>query len=593
MQDTPPLADARALAIAMTKAASVTGSPGEKAFPAFLRSILAAMPYFEEHPRDLFLDPIPGDPVGRSNLFALARGKGKACVVLTGHYDVVQTAAYGSLEPLAFDPEALCERLKADLEGLERKADDASFPGAARDASISRLKADLESGEFLPGRGLLDMKSGLAAGIAVLSRFASGKARDGSMLFMAVADEEGSSLGMKAALPRLQALMAERRMEIAAVFNLDAAVDQGSGELGRALFTGSVGKTLPFVYFLGKSAHAGSPFEGINPALMAAEFARALECDPEAFKERHANPGERPAPPTILYMRENRESYDVTMPRTVFCALNALSQETPPESILDEVSRLAADAMDRAVSILRERASTYSRMISGHFTPRISAPRSLLFDEFLELAERGWREVRGRKSGEAEADQRTEGGSEAGRGQALSRARKRAASLHPEDKVLQTMDILDELLPFTGIEGPAAVAGFAPPYYARAELDGSRHAAFISKIRAVLSSYAQEGNKPLRIRPFFPGISDMSLLSPAEGAGERSFVRTQSPVADSSSDESAGLALGCPVLNLGPWGREYHQAGERVNADYAFRELPEILYRLCAAALVKGDRDRG
>ena len=34
--------------------------------------------------------------------------------------------------------------------------------------------ADLKSGDFLPGRGLLDMKSGLAAGLAAMEAYQGG-----------------------------------------------------------------------------------------------------------------------------------------------------------------------------------------------------------------------------------------------------------------------------------------------------------------------------------------------------------------------------------------------------------------------------------
>lgn len=541
--------DAEALSLALTRKASVTDGPGEKAFPAYLRSILARIPYFREQPADLCLLPIPEDPLGRSNLFALVRGEGEACVVLTGHYDVVHTAMYGPLESLAFDPPALRDRLLADLSEL-----------TGRDNPLFKLKQDLESGEFLPGRGLLDMKSGLAAGIVALARFAAAKGRRGNLLFLAVADEEGSSHGMKAAAPQLQVFLAERGLKAAAVFNLDAAVDQGSGELGRALFTGSVGKTLPFVYFVGKSAHAGSPYDGISPVLPAGEFAREIESNPEAFRERQPFPGEKPSPPTFLYFRESREHYDVTMPPSVFCALNVLSHAAGPESILETVSKLAAEAMDKAVSALRERASTYSRLVSGHVSLPAGAPRVLRFEEYLGLAEKGQAE-------------------------ALPQARRKAGGLHPGDKVLQTLEVLNALLPLTGLEGPAAVVGFAPPYYARVQLDEGRDAAFLALTRSVLSAYAEEGHRPIRLRPFFPGISDMSLLAPADSAEERSFVRSQMPIPDLSSEESKRISLGCPVVNLGPWGREYHQAGERVQTTYAFRELPELLGRLTKAIL--------
>ena len=553
MEKTPLHRDAKALSLALTRRASVTDSPGEKSFPSYLRSIIAKIPYFAKEPGDLSLLPIPND--GRSNLFALARGEGRRCVVLTGHYDVVQTSMYGPLEPLAFDPEALRDRLLADLADQTGK-----------DNPRRKLKEDLESGEFLPGRGILDMKSGLAAGIVVLSRFSAAKERRGNLLFMAVADEEGSSKGMKAAAPALKAFLAERGLEASAVFNLDSAVDQEGGEAGRAVFSGSVGKTLPFVFFVGMSAHAGSPFDGVNPVLPASEFARDVECNPEALQERQAVPGEEPAPPSILYFRESRESYDVTTPPHVFCALNVLSYTNRPEAILEAIGKLAASAMDRSITSLRERASTFSRRTSGHVPLPSRAPVVLRFDEFAEEAEKASPGL-------------------------LASARGEAAKKHPGDKVLQTLTVLDVLLPRSGLEGPAAVIGFAPPYYARAELDKDRDGEFLARLRAELSLLSTEIGKSLRLRPYFPGISDMSFLAPADSAEERSFVRSQTPVPDLSSEEACRQPLGCPVVNLGPWGREYHQAGERAQARYAFVELPIILERLVATTLALGEQN--
>jgi arginine utilization protein RocB len=539
----------RDLSITLTRTASVTDSPGEKAFPAILLSILGQIPYFKNNPDDLAALPIPDDPKERSNIVALVRGSGRRCVILTGHYDVVQTSMYGSLEPWAFDPETLARKMLDSLADV-----------TGRDNPLYRLKEDLASGEFLPGRGILDMKSGLAAGVSVLSAFSSPFERSGNILFLSVADEEGSSHGMKAASAMLQDYLAKRGLEPAAIFNLDSAVDQEGGEMGRAIFTGSVGKTLPFVYFVGKCTHAGAPFDGINPVLPASEFAREVECNPDALKERQVAPGEEAPPPTILYFRESRTNYDVTTPAAVFCALNVLSHTRGPEEILEAIGKIAADAMNRAISSLRERSSTLSRRISGHFALPSKQPSVIDFNELSRLAERLSPGI-------------------------LEKARVYAASQHPYDRVQQTLLILQELLPFSGLEGPAAVMGFAPPYYARAELDQDRYVGFISMLRAELSAFSMKIGKSIRVRPYFPGISDMSFLAPADSAGQRAYVKHQAPVLDPGSDEETRISIGCPVVNLGPWGRDYHQIGERVHQQYAFAELPELLARLVRGVL--------
>ena len=129
------------------------------------------------------------------------------------------------------------------------------------------------------------------------------------------------------------------------------------------------------------------------------------------------------------------------------------------------------------------------------------------------------------------------------------------------------------------------VLGFAPPYYARADFDRETHSSFLQMLRAELSRFSREIGKSVRVRPYFPGISDMSFLSPSDSAQQRAFVRNLTPVADISSSESARTRVGCPVINLGPWGREYHQLGERVHRHYSFEEMPLLLSRLVAAIL--------
>ena len=138
---TIPLARrARELALMMTRWPSVTGSVGEAALPAMLAERLQ----FDRQ----WTEAIPGDRAGRSNVFALKRGRSRRTLVLTGHFDVVSIEDYGPLQDLAFEPEAL---LLASIARLKQTAEN---PLALK---------DFESGDYLPGRGLLDMKAGLAA----------------------------------------------------------------------------------------------------------------------------------------------------------------------------------------------------------------------------------------------------------------------------------------------------------------------------------------------------------------------------------------------------------------------------------------------
>ena len=64
-------------------------------------------------------------------------------IILTGHIDVVDTKEARSLEEVMFDPEEYTKRIK-ELDLPEEAA------------------KDLESGDYLFGRGVMDMKAGIA-----------------------------------------------------------------------------------------------------------------------------------------------------------------------------------------------------------------------------------------------------------------------------------------------------------------------------------------------------------------------------------------------------------------------------------------------
>ena len=201
--------------------------------------------------------------ITRQNLFALKHGKSRATIVLTGHFDVVPADDYGALP--AFDVRALLPATMARLKATGEN------PSAL---------ADFKSGEFLPGRGLLDMKAGLAAGIAACEAYVARP-----LCFF-------SLWPMKKTAPRVPALpcrtccagVVSMALNIELVINLDAISDQGDGAKAKVITYGSIGKQLLSAFIVGKEAHAGYPQDGVNAAYIAAELISAFEGNP-AFVE--------------------------------------------------------------------------------------------------------------------------------------------------------------------------------------------------------------------------------------------------------------------------------------------------------------------
>ncbi len=80
---------------------------------------------------------------------------------------------------------------------------------------------------------------------------------------------------------------------------------------------------------------------------------------------------------------------------------------------------------------------------------------------------------------------------------------------------------------------------------------------------------------------YFPGISDMSFLG--RGSGGLESVAANTPIWQTSFtlDPSPGY----PIVNIGPWGRDYHHWLERLNTPYAFKVLPGLVRRVATAGV--------
>ena len=312
-------ARARELALTLTSWPSVTGTAGEAAFAPRLAD------YLEGFDR-VWTEPLPGDAAGRSNVFALKRGRERKTIVLTGHFDVVPVEDYGDLKPLAFESGKLLPELIARLK---------------RSGENPLALADFMSGEFLPGRGLLDMKAGLAAGIAAIEAYQG----DGNLLFVAVSDEEDRSAGARAAAPLIKKIAREEDLDIALVINLDAISDQGDGGSGRVVALGSIGKQLLTAFVIGKETHACYPQDGANAAYLAAELVTEFELAAELAE---VSGDEIAAPPTALHAKDLKMGYNVTTPAQAWVYWNTLQHWRTAAEVLDIGLMLARRAMARA-----------------------------------------------------------------------------------------------------------------------------------------------------------------------------------------------------------------------------------------------------
>ena len=555
--DSPPARSwfdlVRALTVQLVRHASVTNTLGEVTFAAVLRDVLVRMPYFQRHPEHLRIEPIPGDALERSNVIALVKGSGARTVVLSGHYDVVSTANYGELEPWACRTDELLPRLVEQLRQLGGTESD------------QRALRDLESGDFLPGRGALDMKSGLAAGLAVLRRFAeAGHDVDGNLLFIATPDEEDRSSGMRALTARLRPLSEHWGLEIQAAINLDATGDLTDGHHGQVVYLGSVGKLLVSTFVAGRDTHAGYPFDGINANYLVAQVTSAIECNAALadFAEGEAAP-----PPTTLKQHDLKVGYDVTTPVGAWACYNVLTHRMPAEQVMAQVHEVVRDAMRRGIAQLAVRGEAHAAR-QGQRSPFVTADPLVM----------SYGELRARvmsRGGDAASAQVA----------ALCERLARDPSL---DLPTFSRIVTERLWRMSGLTGPAAILGFASLPYPSVHLgsDDPRERHVRATVLDVLASARRELGVSLGVRSFFQGISDMSFLGRSRGE-ELAYVAANTPPWGSGfvwNLDGEGTA-GIPTINVGPWGRDYHQRLERVHMPYSFGVLPELVWRLTRGLL--------
>jgi arginine utilization protein RocB len=207
---------------------------------------------------------------------------------------------------------------------------------------------------------MLDMKSGVAAGMAVLQAFSEQAEREGNLLLVATPDEEENSCGMRGAATFLPGFLKERGLHVPLAINLDSTCDPGDGRDGRIVTMGTIGKLLLSAFVVGKDSHACYPFDGVNAAYLAAELAVEFEGSPDLGEVTN---GEIASPPTALASKDGKSVYNVTTPGRAWLFWNVLIHNRRPADIFAIARRKAEQTVARAGRRMTERAASLDASI--------------------------------------------------------------------------------------------------------------------------------------------------------------------------------------------------------------------------------------
>lgn len=542
--------DLYSLLLELVSIPSVSVSGEENRAADFIHSRLSELDYFKRNPLHLRFLPAEGDSLGRKAVVALVKTSsgGKNTVILTGHFDVVDAEAYGPLKKLAFSPEELTSRV-GELEISEE------------------ARGDLASGEYLFGRGVSDMKSGLALEMCLLGEIARQGDFPANVLFLAVPDEENTSAGMRGAVPWLVKLQEEWGVEYSAVLNGEPSVG-GRGIPAGAAYIGTIGKIMPFFLCVGKETHVGDYYDGVSSSLLTANLSLALE---GAASTSESRGGVNFPPQACLRFRDLVKNYSVTVPERAVAYYNLLTVEKTPSKVLEEMKAAAKDALVRTLEHLKEQNDIVCARGGGTPSVRPFSPRVMTFEELVAKA----REKRNNLDGAVKTF-----------------LRMLPSSLDERDRCVETASFLLDL---SGEKGPLVVVGFLPPYYPP-RLNLRRTEGELALLRAVdrLKVYGKESGVSISVVEVFQGIMDLSYFGFQGNPSDLDALGQNMPLWGEEYhfplDDLKKLDV--PVVNFGPIGKDDHKNAERIHLPYFLHTLPP-LFRKFAEYLAEEAPKRG
>jgi arginine utilization protein RocB len=500
---------------------SVTGSDGgEDACAGFIYDRLSRIEYFRRNPDDLRFIELKNDALGRHSVGALLRATSpsKKTVIFLGHFDVVDVDVCGPLRDWAFDPVEYTAR----VGGLSLPED---------------VRSDLESGDYLFGRGVSDMKTGIAVGMCLLEDYAREDERDFNILLLAVPDEEADSAGMRGSVSFLSNLKEKEGLDFLACINIEPSFESGSP----VVYYGTIGKFMPLYLCVGRESHAGKYYEGLNSTLVASYLNISLDGGLDTIETWDDQTFQ---PQCCLRMRDTRGLYAVTLPERSVLYYNCLTVHKTPAAILEEMRQKAMSAMKAALShVGRE-----------DWEPRVLTVKEVIDKAYGVVGEKLFSDLPEPKMDERE----------------------------------RNIEFLSRALDITGEKGPLTVIGFAPPFYPpRVNKGEDAREQAVRRASSVVGEKLKPLGYDLKEREVFQGITDLSFTGFQGSAEELGLLKANVPLwgrgFDLPMEELRKIDIPCVIL--GPLGKDSHKITERVGLDYSFNVLPFVLKDFTASIL--------
>ena len=545
MQNYPFYDEALALTKKLVSIPSMNNSDGgERAVADYMAAWIRELPYFKAHPDQVITQPLKNDPYDRINVVAIAfgsRSNSNETIILHGHHDTVGIDDYGSIKEYAFDCDALPEKIKSITSDPE-------------------VLADIESGEWMFGRGSSDMKSGDAVNMVLMRYFTEHLDQfDGNLIFMTNPVEENQHTGIIESLNVLEELKAKYGLTYKMAMNTDFISPAFPGDTAHYFHAGAVGKILPCFYIIGKPTHSGQGFEGFSASMVAAEITRNIDMRAE-FSDVYN--GEFAMPPTVLKMRDLKPSYDVQTAFSAFVYFNYFIHNMEMDEIFARLRKVAEDALNTVDTYTDEQYKVYCKMTGADYYKREYQLKVMEYSELYEKA----------KALKPDVDEDI---------RAITK-QSLEENLDRRELCLKIVEYLANNI--LSINTPTVILFLAPPYCPRNTLKREipEEGALLDSVVDLLNQLGQEMGEELKMMQFFPVLTDSSYLKLDDTDTSIKTLVDNFPDMKGHYDVPLDQIkrLNIPAFNFGCHGKDAHKWTERVHKEYSFGKLPIIMLRV-------------
>jgi arginine utilization protein RocB len=527
----------------LIKLKSYNGTNGENLKAQYLLDVIHSFPYFQQNRKHAWTKPIEHDELQRKNVFALVKAANgtKKTIIFHAHIDTVGTEDFGSLQAISHDPDAL----------------QAYFAGYSADQDVQQ---DALSGEWLFGRGSLDMQSGIAVHLVNLLYFSRHPEElNGNLLVMFNPDEESQHAGMRSALTELKRLREEYSLEFTAAINDDFITPLYEGDENKYIYTGVAGKLLPCFYIFGRETHVGESVSTIDPTIIASALNLKIA---QNFQFVEKIEGELVLPPSCLFLRDDKKSYDVQTAISSKLYFNYFVYEKSPRQVINELLGITKQICTEQTE---RQKNTYLQFCHVNVLP------AKQLDWTIEVT-----------SLENYIHYLTE------------------LNLHPEETIQETYkkykreDYDDRMLAFYIVEAlqnldpekkPRVIVFFAPPFLPSNYMEEDN--LIYSKVQAELEKEALLVNERFQLKKYFPYLSDGSFMTFNGAEAEMISLKNNFPAMDQlfPLPLEAMKELSIPSINIGVYGKNGHNWTERVYKPYSFGVLPKLIRNVTISLL--------